>query len=66
MVDHVQLMIEAVRKAGADLSTVAAHLDRISYLTPAEGEALTLALGHAIEQAERALARMDVIEGAED
>jgi hypothetical protein len=66
MADLVQLMIEGVRKAGGDVSTVADHLDRISYLTPGEGEDLTLALASVVEQAERALARVDAIEGTED
>jgi hypothetical protein len=64
-VDHVELLTEAARKAGADLSTVADHVERIDYLTPGEGEALTLALANVVEQAERALARVDAIEEAE-
>ena len=56
--DLVVLMTEAVRKAAADVSTVAGHLERIDYLTPGEGEALTLALAELVEQGERALARV--------
>lgn len=42
-VDHVQAMIDGVRKAGADLSTVADHVDRIDYLSPSEAASLTVA-----------------------
>jgi hypothetical protein len=66
MADHVQAMIEGVRNAGGDVSTVADHLDRIDYLTPGEGEDLTLALALIVGQAQRARARVDAIEGAEE
>jgi hypothetical protein len=66
MADHVQLVIESVRKAGADLSTVADHLDRIDYLSPSEGASLTAALALIVEQAHRARARVEAIEGTED
>lgn len=59
MAAHVQLMIEGARKAGAELATVAYHLHQVSYLTPGEGEDLTLALAHVVAQAERALSRVD-------
>jgi len=59
--DHVQLMIEFVRKAGGDVSTVAGHLDRVSYLSPSEGASLTAALAFVVEQAQRARARVDAI-----
>jgi hypothetical protein len=61
--DHVEVMVEAVRKAGADVSTVADHLDRVSYLSPSEGASLTAALAFVAEQAQRARARVDAIEG---
>jgi hypothetical protein len=60
-VDHVQAMTDAVRKAGADLSTVADHLDRIDYLSPSEAASLTAALAFMAEQAQRARARVDAI-----
>lgn len=64
--DHVEAMVEAVRKAGADVSTVADHLKRIDYLSPSEGASLTAALAFMGEQAQRARARVDLIEGTED
>ncbi len=63
MADLVELMVEGVRKAGADLATIADHLDGIDYLTPSEAASLMAALAHVGEQAQRARARVDAIEG---
>jgi hypothetical protein len=66
MADHVELMVEGVRKAGGDVSTVARHLESIDYLTPSEGARLKLALAHASEQVQRARTRVDAIEGSDE
>jgi hypothetical protein len=62
--DQVQVMIEGVREAGADVSTVADHLEGIDYLALSEGASLTAALALIAQQVQRASARVNAIEGA--
>ena len=64
--DLVQLMADGTRRAGADLATIAHHLDRIDYLSPSEATSLTAALAHVSQQVERARSRVDAIEGPDE